>query len=226
MRKVYIHHHLGLGDHIICNGLVRRIAENYDEVYIFCKQHNYPSVAFLYAYDPKFKVIPLANENDVNNYPADQVIKIGFAELGKIMERTGCTWDRGFYEQFNVPIAERWSNFYVKRDEYREDQLFIKLTKPNTPYALIHANGSDNVNRINEDHISPDLQRIYISPEHTDIIFDYGVLIENANEIHCVDSSFKHLADSLPTNGKLFYHDKKYKRSAYPHLQLKEWIEV
>lgn len=226
MRKIYIHHHLGLGDHIICNGLVRRIAENYDEVNIFCKKHNYTSVAFLYAYDSKFKIIPLDNENDVNNYPADQVIKIGFAELGRIMKEIDCTWDRGFYEQFHVPIAERWSNFYVKRDEYREDQLFLKLNGTSKPYALIHANGSDNVNRINEDYISNNLQRIYVTPEHTDNIFDYGVLIEGAYEIHCVDSSFKHLVDSLPTNGKLFYHDKKYKRSAYPHLQLKEWTEV
>ena len=28
--ECFIHHHLGLGDHLICNGMVRYVAKNYD----------------------------------------------------------------------------------------------------------------------------------------------------------------------------------------------------
>jgi hypothetical protein len=45
---MYIYHHLGLGDHIICNSIVRHYATIFDEVIVFCKNHNRYSVEHLY----------------------------------------------------------------------------------------------------------------------------------------------------------------------------------
>ena len=64
--------------------------------------------------------------------------------------------------------------------------------------------------------------------EKSDTIFDYKKLIENATEIHCIDSSFKHLVESLNTNATLFYH-KNYNfrnTSSEPHKTRKLWIEL
>ena len=41
-------------------------------------------------------------------------------------------------------------------------------------------------------------------------MFDWIGLIYNAKEIHCIESSFHHLIDSIPDlNTKLFFHTKK-----------------
>ena len=39
MNKILLHHHLGLGDHIICNGLVRFLSIN-TKIDLFCKDQN------------------------------------------------------------------------------------------------------------------------------------------------------------------------------------------
>jgi hypothetical protein len=44
----YIYHHLGLGDHIICNGLVRSLINPNEEYKMFVKSHNLDSVSFMY----------------------------------------------------------------------------------------------------------------------------------------------------------------------------------
>ena len=46
--KTYIHHHLGLGDHIVCNGIVRAAAKLHGEaggdVILAVKEENIPSI--------------------------------------------------------------------------------------------------------------------------------------------------------------------------------------
>ena len=41
MTNVVLHHHLGLGDHFICNGLVHSLLErnNWEELHLVCKPH-------------------------------------------------------------------------------------------------------------------------------------------------------------------------------------------
>jgi len=44
----YIYHHLGLGDHIICNGLVRELIKPEKKYKMFVKPHNHNIVKFMY----------------------------------------------------------------------------------------------------------------------------------------------------------------------------------
>ena len=48
METKYIYHHLGLGDHIICNGLIRNLINYDDKYFMFIKQHNLVSVKFMF----------------------------------------------------------------------------------------------------------------------------------------------------------------------------------
>lgn len=41
-------HHLGLGDHIMLNGLVRHYAETWQEVVVFIMQNQKETVEFMY----------------------------------------------------------------------------------------------------------------------------------------------------------------------------------
>ena len=47
----FIHHHLGLGDHIICNGIVRYVAKNYDfeNISLVVKKSNVNNVRRMFS---------------------------------------------------------------------------------------------------------------------------------------------------------------------------------
>ena len=70
------------------------------------------------------------------------------------------------------------------------------------------------------------LPNIYIEKD-TDIfnnIFLYTKLIENAEEIHCIDSSILHLVERIPTKSNLFFHPIKKQGQGTEKLELyKDW---
>ena len=70
------------------------------------------------------------------------------------------------------------------------------------------------------------LSTIFIEKE-TDLyknIFLYLKIIENAKEIHCLDSSFLHLVERVKTDAMLFFHNikKDGQKGAELHL-VKNW---
>ena len=77
MTKLLFHQHLGLGDHIDCNGMVRHILEHkdYDCIDLFVKKNNTKMVSFLYRDDERIKIIPIeGNEYDsVREYAEKQI---------------------------------------------------------------------------------------------------------------------------------------------------------
>jgi hypothetical protein len=226
-KKYYIYHHLGLGDHIIVNGLIRKLIKDDGLYFLFCKKHNLDSVEFMFKDLTNLKIISVNNDLDVikfiNGNNITNVIKIGHENLEFIKRFYNCTWDESFYKQLNVDFEERWDSFYYERDEEVEDSLFNECNPEKVPYALIHNLDSTGTDRIDYNKVSPTLKRIYVTK--SDTIFDYGKLIENANEVHCIDSSFKHIVDSIPTNGVLFYH-KNYNfrsTSSDDHKYRKNW---
>jgi hypothetical protein len=202
MNEIYIHHHLGLGDHIICSGIVRQFSKIYRNVFLFCKQNNILNVSFLYRDLQNVTLVPISNDYDVyNNFKHKDILQIGFGNVNEITQKYNVGWDESFYKQINIPFKERWDSFYILRDFKREDKLYDKLNPNNKKFALVHSSGSDGVNRI-----------------------DYLKLIELSDEIHCIDSSFIHLIDSVKTNGKLFYHKNvKVRNVSESHTQIKKW---
>ena len=64
----YIFHHLGLGDHIICNGIVRHYQEIYDDVTVFCKPCYSTNVKYMYRDNQKIIVLPIGEKSDVVDY--------------------------------------------------------------------------------------------------------------------------------------------------------------
>lgn len=217
----YIYHHLGLGDHIICNGLVRYLIEVDEEYTLFVKPHNLGSVSFMYRDVSNLKL--LSSDDDFvlgflkSQSDSDKII-IGFKTIGEY------SWDEFFYVQHNVDFRERWLSFKVERDLNREMTLFQELNPSNDEYILIHNSGSDGTDRINYDIINPEIKKIFVENK-TNNIFDYLGLAEKAKEIHCVDSSFKHLVDSFNFNGELYYHTLTKNRGP-EHQSKNNWILV
>ena len=92
--------------------------------------------------------------------------------------------------------------------------------------AAAQNKGGQQRERIDYTKINPAYKKIFVVKSNT--IFDYGKLIGDAEEVHCVDSSFKHIVDSIPTKGKLYYH-KYYKAKhgeSENHQYKKDWVIV
>lgn len=226
----FIYHHLGLGDHIICNGLVRKLINENEEYNLFSKYENSESVKFMYRDLPNIKIFDINDDMKASwvlsqNNP-DKVFLIGHSTVPDIIKKYNCNWDHAFYIQMDVPFGERWNSFYVERDSEGEDKLFNELNSDNSDYALIHSKDSSGTDRIDYKKIDNNLKKIFVEPRGH--IFNYLKLIERAKEIHCIDSSFKHLVESVNTESILYFH-KNYKAridNPIPHTSNKNWILV
>ena len=77
---IYLHHHLGLGDHIVCTGLVRKIVSDNKGrcVTLAVKHHNLKSVKSLYR-GSTIKFDPILNDMEAqHNYPGhSKIIRVG-----------------------------------------------------------------------------------------------------------------------------------------------------
>jgi hypothetical protein len=224
MKELIIYHHLGLGDHIICNGLVREIIKkNQFEFYkLIVKKHNLPSVKFMYE-DVKNLSFFIVNDDS----QADQIIinnNIPCIKVGFKSPPENITWDQLFYIEAGIDFNKRWESFYIKRNKESEEDLFNKLNPNKEDYVLIHNKGSDGIDRIKYKLIDDKIKKIFVE-KHTNIMFDYRKLIENAKEIHCISSSFKDFVDSLDIDIKVYYHNIPARPDSNHKIKL-NWILV
>ena len=136
----YIYHHLGLGDHIICNGLVRHFCELHDEVTVFCKTHNYENVSYMFRDDNNIKILPLVDDNEVESYMSNNnlhndLINVGFDRLWFGGPKT---FDIGFYNSINMPFDYRFTKFKFERDYNLEKQIINELNPTGEDYIFVH----------------------------------------------------------------------------------------
>lgn len=197
----YVYHHLGLGDHIICNGLVRHFAKKFDKLSLFCKPHNYENVSYMYRDNKNIIVLPIGEDLDVIKYINKNnidknTIRVGFEKINDCGTKT---FDECFYTSIGLPFDIRFNEFYLERNVELENNIFNTLNPNNEKYIFIH--GSIDKNKIRKD--------LKIIPNPIEYkIFDLLTLIENAEEIHLMESSIKCLINSVQINKpKIFYHN-------------------
>lgn len=217
--SIILHHHLGLGDHIVCNGLVRTLAnERYEKIFLPCKTRNLGSVRYLYEGFPRVEVFEVKNEPiDILRFSIEKgvkILRIGF-------ENTRKDWDRSFYDIAGVPFSHKWSEFRIPISPTLN--LAKEFHNPPTRYQLVSNKCSNQSFGLN---INTGIHQIF-----TDIftggenIFSWVSLIEEAEEIHCIDSAFIHLCDQLNTKGNLFFH--KIRNTLHmPFVLQKSWKEI
>jgi hypothetical protein len=205
----YIYHHLGLGDHIICNGLVRSLIDENEVYTMFVKPHNKQTVEFMYK-DLKNLFFIEGDDSFVRHFlsynsinPSD-IIVAGFENLPPASH-----FDESFYLQNNIPFINRWEKFKVERDLEKELELFSKFEVKENEYVFIHDDSSRGY-IIDEDLvINKNLKIIRPVIGYTDNIFHYCYLMQNSIESHFIDSSFRLIFDSLKLrNTNIFYHLK------------------
>jgi hypothetical protein len=213
---IYIYHHLGLGDHIICNGLIRNIINHNEEYSLFVKPHNFESVRFMYRDIPNLSFI-LSDDKFCVDFlkNKEEKIIIGFDSC------EGISWDEFFYFQHNIDFSNRWDSFKLVRDLKRESILYEKLNPKDEEFILIHSKGSDNIDRINYNFLDKNIKKIFVE-KHTDNIFDYLTLIEKSKEIHCIESSFQVMVDSFELSNDLYFHNN-FNSRGFQHKIKNKW---
>jgi len=211
----YIYHHLGLGDHIICNGLVRSLITPDEEYMMFVKSHNYETVKFMYRDLTNLNFI--IGEDDYvinfirnNNISSDNVIVAGFYNHPQ-----SNYFDESFYLQNNVPFINRWGMFRVDRNLESEIKIFNQFGVKENEYVFVHDDASRGF-EIN-DTLIVNKNLPIIRPKHglTSNVFDYCYLMQNSLESHFIDSSFRLIFDSLKLRETEIYYHLKLKSSIY-----------
>lgn len=230
---LYIYHHLGLGDHLMCNGLVRELIKNEANATLFCKPHNIESVKFMYSDVANLEFMEMYDDEVLSfiSDPNIRSVKIGHAGVnfpdmpGSYPVPNENDVVQTFYRQGGIAYNKRWSSWHVDRNYESEKALLSKIgLSDGERYIFVHDDPSRNYNIKNE-NVRSDLRIIKPNLEYTKNIFDYCYLLENAEEIHCMDSSFRILCEHINTTGTLHFHQYAKGSSGWGvPLSRKRWI--
>jgi hypothetical protein len=195
MNKLLLYHHLGLGDHIICHGMVREFCKQHQTT-IFCKPHNFETVSDMFC-DLNNLQILIGNDEHAQKYIEshyhhfDIIKQIGFGDLIHTLQ-----FEQQFYDLANINFHKKWDNFYIPFNEKAKkihDQLKLRS------YNFIHTDPNRGFN-IDRSRIQNSYHNFFTSDINTNSVIHYIELIKRAQEIHVIDSAFMFLIDCMPYN--------------------------
>ncbi len=210
--NIYIYHHLGLGDAIICNAIIRSYAEKYDKVFVFSKPRNTKNTLWMYRDNPRIKIISM-EDFEIKQFmkigSSNKYLIVGHEELFKILDKGLETFDQIFYKMSNIPFEDKWNKFYFERDLEKEKNAFYNKLglKDDEQFLFVH-DDPERGRHFKKEFIKKGVKVIHPT-KHKDIgIFDFIYTIEKAQEVHVMNSSFSCLIDTMQIKtNKLFYHE-------------------
>jgi hypothetical protein len=201
MSDTFIFQHLGLGDHIVCNGLIRELTKKHGKLIMFVKEHNFTTVSNMFG-DLNIGYVVGKSDGDIVNYISannpQPLLKIGHERLD--LKKN---FDRSFYEESGVDFETRWSSWNIPRNLEREESLYNHFGLKDKDYVFVH---DDNRFAIKPEFLPKDILIIKPHPSITPNLFDYLTIIERAKEIHCIASTFMFVVDSIKTCDNITVH--------------------
>ena len=234
--NLYVHHHLGLGDCIDCNAMVRIFLDEYDfeSVHVFCKKRYFNMVEHMYRDDENIHVIEVPNEDEyatikkfVETNNIKNFLKVGhdFYPWGQEKQlNMGCA--EIFYKLVNLDPERRFDDFYYEREESEEDRVLAKLNPENKEFVFVHDDPARGF-EISDEKIKEMCGSVHIiRNDITENIFHFCKLLEKAKEIHLMESAFKSLVEVLDTTDKIFFHNFREGASSFLGNTRKTWNEV
>ena len=207
--KIFVKHHLGMGDNIVHNGMVRKISQDNPNsvIYVAAKKHNFKNVEFMYRDNPRIKVIDVNDDNDmytqISNGNFDKVISSHFADGNPYLYNQ--YFDDAFYKTVNMDPSIKITHFYVERDLEIENRVFDELVtnKGITDYVFVHDKSDSDIS-INKNRIEEDLPIIKADTKYG--IFELLKVIENAKSVNIISSSFLSLMLCKKYNENIVAH--------------------
>lgn len=214
--SITILHHLGLGDQIMLNGMVRHFAEK-EHVYLMCKNCHEESVKFMYRdICDKVTLILVENTNPREIHAklpkGSRILPLAtYGMENNVWENfTQVTnWAHGVYLQAKVNPLYMYTKFKVVQDSS------IQLSPPTSDYIFVHDDRErDRCINIDTDKFiyKPhskviDKNKEFFHCENSNI-FSYIWIIENAKEVHCMNSSYNWMIELMKLGNKKtnFFH--------------------
>ena len=209
MNSIVIHHHLGLGDHIDCNGMVRYFSELYNEnmIQVFSKPQYFEMIEYMYRDNDRINVNLVNNEYQgvtdflvENKSTVDDFFRVGHEHYPTNPSNDKNCWEY-FYEQLEFDYDVKYDYFNMQRDMDEEERVYNKLNPSNEEYIFVH----DDEARGFKIDIDNDLK--IIRNDITENIFHFPMILEKAKEIHVMESSFKSMVEHFDVDGDLYFHD-------------------
>jgi hypothetical protein len=193
--------------------MVRYIAEHteHEKVAVFSKSNYFSMIDYMYRDTDSIEVVEISKDDEYEDVKriadGNRLLVVGHqfypGKQAELSQDKNC-WEF-FYEQVQIPHKVRYDYFYVERDLEEEQRVFNKLNPDNEPYIFIHEDAARGF-LLDRDHfIDSDLK--VIENDVTENIFHFTKILEEAQEIHCMESSFKTLIDFYCEQDNIFYHD-------------------
>ena len=210
-----IHTHLGLGDAIDCNGMVRYLQEQEQkDVFVIAKAKYFSLVEYMYRDSTNIMVVPIPGVNEytevdqIKNRKNLPVLKVGHTpEVNRRIEAENKNCAVIFYEMMDIPYSVRYDKFYVERDPQAEGGAFYDLVYSQIgtePYVFVHDEEARGM-KIDDSHFNG-LHVVRNNMNYNP--FNFIEIFENATEIHCMESSLKSIIDSYKLEKpRLVFHD-------------------
>jgi hypothetical protein len=182
--------------------------------------------------DSNVDITPVAGDADVHQiYPQIEntdIISVGFYNNNwEKFPASETTFDRYFYEQAEMDFEV---SYEVKLDSLVEQKANSKvmelisldpLVGKYEPFCFVHDDRERGF-EIDTNRISPHLKIVRPSVR-AEKIFDYIPLIQKADEIHCIDSSFALMIDRVEVSCDKYMHRYARENSLNPSYR-EDWI--
>ena len=181
---LYLCTHYGFGDYVVCYGLVKELAKQYDNVILFAISHrsdlHIDNIKRLYS---SIKNVQVSTDNPTSH---KDVLYVGWDKFTEALRRdpsTHCL--KFFYEQVGVSLNLMWDNFYYDRNMAKEKEIYYDRLglKDDEEYIFLH---DDPVRGfvINRQLVSPNIKVIHLVELEDISILDTLYLVEKSKEVH------------------------------------------
>jgi hypothetical protein len=208
--------HIGLGDLMLLAGAIVKLLERHGRLRIYCYSSHEVSVRSFFAAYPDLEIVPVPRGTNWYGLPDEhvlrmsvdgRVIRCGFYAAQGV--RNDISFPELFYAQLGIPYKERWASCPIEKAAEAVDQLDSDIP------VFVHDDAERGFNITK----GIDSQRVLRPLENGGSILQYVNILRKVKKIHCMDSVFYHLVESLlGIEAELFYH-------RYPRLYIPGWFD-
>lgn len=221
---VVLEPHMGLGDSLICLGLVKTLAANAPECrfYFACLPNYFYSVAWMLKDIDNVFPVAVNSGREARQYAQFKNARYFPIGINNVDIRR---FDESFYKQHQVPLNNRWELSGTPPGP-NADLLYNRLNPKNLPYRLICRQDSSGIKHSLSLKSAPDVLEIEVHPA-TNNIFDWAHLVLGALEVHTIDTAFIHFVENIlsaDTKHKLFFH--RIRQSPTEFTRRLPWKEI